>query len=670
MPGTNCTLELDGANDETELFERNVEYKDEIKKKENRTLKKMVSLDAMAEECAALSPSDRLNPVHRTVSDVTIKDCPDDMPKLTRELAHLQTPSAGHRDPQTGDWKSEDPFAPGNAVGDLAGQGPPSCGAQVILPLRPKITLQSADSDQPRTLNENDMPTLTERMDGSKILMDQSATATDKVQVCEWSDIEMPSHSNPFFVPEAVHEQKDDVEPDGPIDEPSDLVEVFAIRPQKPALGEATERGAPHTTAGDTGTPSPKKVTTGLGGSNSTAIFWKFKPWNATPPRAKQTHNEAANDSDGAIKETPPRLRRRSSLDVEPSDSGRSPDAASTVSAMDVSGSPSMGDRVHFDFERADRAKRYAMLADNATAGDETNAVVFDDLDFALQPVSRNEAQVTPTATNQPPVKGRSRQGSAYSIDPDLQADLAEIYEFQNAMSGTTFDPNPVVVETSNPATPVLSSAQPLLQAGKDGYGNDGEPRNASGYQASSPSEDTPALSPGETKFWRDVQSCPFGTPQPIGDESPTQSLHKRQSASILSATPDAGVDGWTHDDRAVDRVPGDASDDVSLRAWVLNMSPSDSEQPSSPAGVGEEMPRSDSEQSLDEGLKLYRSFTSNPDIRYSDTPTIPEEDSPVDRQFASPDSAYNADQSSDAVKPVSPSESRSRKTTVASPPH
>lgn len=255
MPGTNCTLELDGANDETELFERNVEYKDEIKKKENRTLKKMVSLDAMAEECAALSPSDRLNPVHRTVSDVTIKDCPDDMPKLTRELAHLQTPSAGHRDPQTGDWKSEDPFAPGNAVGDLAGQGPPSCGAQVILPLRPKITLQSADSDQPRTLNENDMPTLTERMDGSKILMDQSATATDKVQVCEWSDIEMPSHSNPFFVPEAVHEQKDDVEPDGPIDEPSDLVEVFAIRPQKPALGEATERGAPHTTAGDTGVP-------------------------------------------------------------------------------------------------------------------------------------------------------------------------------------------------------------------------------------------------------------------------------------------------------------------------------------------------------------------------------------------------------------------------------
>lgn len=58
LPGTGQGFDFDGANDSTELFERSVEYKDKTYKKESRRLKKMTSLDAMAEECATSSPSE------------------------------------------------------------------------------------------------------------------------------------------------------------------------------------------------------------------------------------------------------------------------------------------------------------------------------------------------------------------------------------------------------------------------------------------------------------------------------------------------------------------------------------------------------------------------------------------------------------------------------------
>lgn len=58
LPGTGQGFDFDGANDSTELFERSVEYKDKSYKKESRRLKKMTSLDAMAEECATSSPSE------------------------------------------------------------------------------------------------------------------------------------------------------------------------------------------------------------------------------------------------------------------------------------------------------------------------------------------------------------------------------------------------------------------------------------------------------------------------------------------------------------------------------------------------------------------------------------------------------------------------------------
>lgn len=166
-PRTKSAFQLDGTNDELELFERSVECKDKAKKKENRCLKKMVSLDAMAEECAssptARSPSKLpLGDPQRCrgqISNTTVKTSPGDMPEIARQIARLQTPSAGHRDPSSGEWKSEDPFAPSNTIGDLAPSGPPSPARSVKLPLRPKITVQSAESIDPKTFDESGLQT-------------------------------------------------------------------------------------------------------------------------------------------------------------------------------------------------------------------------------------------------------------------------------------------------------------------------------------------------------------------------------------------------------------------------------------------------------------------------------------------------------------------------------
>lgn len=80
----------------------------------------------------------------------TVDSVPEDMPELTRQKAHLQTPSAGHRDPVTGEWESEDPFAPGNVVGDLAEKETRPSARNVELPGHPNITIQAPDPGQPQ----------------------------------------------------------------------------------------------------------------------------------------------------------------------------------------------------------------------------------------------------------------------------------------------------------------------------------------------------------------------------------------------------------------------------------------------------------------------------------------------------------------------------------------
>ncbi|KAI5360888.1 hypothetical protein Slin14017_G090630 [Septoria linicola] len=144
VPGSDGQMEIDGTVDifqEPPLFERSVEARDTPEKRDNKTLKKMISLDALAEQHIRDSPMRgfRLTPASsrkiRDISGTTVKTCPTDMPPLTRQLAALSTPSAGHRDPASGLWKSDDPFAPENAVSDIAAN----------TATQPRITVHRAD---------------------------------------------------------------------------------------------------------------------------------------------------------------------------------------------------------------------------------------------------------------------------------------------------------------------------------------------------------------------------------------------------------------------------------------------------------------------------------------------------------------------------------------------
>lgn len=163
---TGTQLDLDGTNDSTELFERSVEYKDKFKKKEGRKLKKMVSLDAFAEECASRSSSKLGTEENTETSDRPsgLEGTSKSRTCVINELAALRTASAGHRDPTTGEWKSADPFAPGNYVDDLANSGPPTPGRNIQLPFRPKITLQSEESSISKTITDG-LPSLSAAAD-------------------------------------------------------------------------------------------------------------------------------------------------------------------------------------------------------------------------------------------------------------------------------------------------------------------------------------------------------------------------------------------------------------------------------------------------------------------------------------------------------------------------
>lgn len=119
------TTNLDGANDARQVFERSVEAKDGCKKQGNKSLKKMASIDALAEQHIEDSPRRgiRLTPVPaktRNVSQATtVESAPSDMPPLCRQTGSLHTPTADHGDSTADKWRRADPFAPGDAADDL-----------------------------------------------------------------------------------------------------------------------------------------------------------------------------------------------------------------------------------------------------------------------------------------------------------------------------------------------------------------------------------------------------------------------------------------------------------------------------------------------------------------------------------------------------------------------
>ncbi|EME88823.1 uncharacterized protein MYCFIDRAFT_80180 [Pseudocercospora fijiensis CIRAD86] len=160
LPGNSVHRGLDGANDETAVFERSVESKHSASKQKDKKLKKMGSIDALADRCAraigspvdtSLGRGDKIKVMSR---QTTASACHSDMPPLTRQMnqriVELQGPSNKHRDPISGPWQSGDPFAPAKAV---KGIRVPSPERTIELPLRPKIRVQSVNGSRPHTID-------------------------------------------------------------------------------------------------------------------------------------------------------------------------------------------------------------------------------------------------------------------------------------------------------------------------------------------------------------------------------------------------------------------------------------------------------------------------------------------------------------------------------------
>lgn len=133
----NSILETEASGeDPSEMFERSVDS-------QCKSLKRMISLDAMAERC--ISP-DGLSPkglrISKQDSATTVSACPSDMEEITRQPARMQPPVVLLDGQVDGKWRSDDPFAP----------GPPSIrlhGPEMVLPFRPKVGTK--EIAEPRT---------------------------------------------------------------------------------------------------------------------------------------------------------------------------------------------------------------------------------------------------------------------------------------------------------------------------------------------------------------------------------------------------------------------------------------------------------------------------------------------------------------------------------------
>ncbi|CAK1359897.1 unnamed protein product [Cercospora beticola] len=531
MPGTGAQLELDGnvdVFDEPPLFERSVEARDTPEKRDNKTLKKMISLDALAEQHIRDSPRRgiRLTPssaTHkvRNISNTTSGS--NDMPPL--KLAALSTPSAGHRDPVSGQWKSDDPFAPGNAVGGLAATSPGTVSSHEKSTATPGATVQSTNHSGG---SETDSPALQQRASSTaqkrtpsreRELLSEGAALLGQSAARKIAARAISGEATTLGAPEATRKVPSGAEKfEAPQDDTKHVLSQTSSRlssaqfdqfhPEHFLGLEDCERGDPPPSMVDSvegksttdrcrcendhpstaplyqrvaqsQTPSPSRLSTGLGRSSDVGeVFWRFsvQDWMhkgghaATPnlePSPRQGSVAISIDSVSDRRVTPP---------VSPTVTTPGP-------------SPSMGDRLSFELKRSNRNMRYNALTETS------NESSVDHEDDARGPASMRPAtsnpfslphnggvskaakreqsfptfeSVFPPSARSSPSRRRSPKRSADfdpssdSIESGLQEAITDHYVFQNALAGADFLES---LEAGRPAT---------AQAGHD------DPENAS----------------------------------------------------------------------------------------------------------------------------------------------------------------------------------------------
>ncbi|KAK3686507.1 hypothetical protein LTR37_019754 [Vermiconidia calcicola] len=408
MPGTNFTLEVDGASsDDSErsrVFERSVTPPNE---KERKALRAMRSLDAMAEACAIAHANDEL--AHSpTASDTekevvapsspelnakptlqvpaarrnfasadTVHTIPADMPELSRqdsrgtEVHELSKTGSG-----TVERTEDDPFSDHNAVNI----GPPSPERTVRLPFRLKESTdgsKAAPAELDATTHSNDQMfmVLTESRSEVKLSTPKNPAATSQEQLqlqrgdaitaprpdaespparresSEWTDVDEEdlSSDDDTPIPEVVQAEYDGHR-QRPIHDGTDGLSPHGgpIAPQTINYFPLSQNSSPG---------SVRSRTTYTAGLVNTEYKFTFENW------LKETTAASAPPGEQSEPVTPSRNRRHTdvSLDsVSSTEERKTPQISPATTGPDRT--PSMGNRLDFDLERSQRNMRYNAL--------------------------------------------------------------------------------------------------------------------------------------------------------------------------------------------------------------------------------------------------------------------------------------------------------------------
>ena len=408
MPGTNMTLDLDATNseksDKSHVFERSFTPAFD---KESNELRKMRSLDAMAEACAIAHANDELSQIgedthtSRSDSGIVMHDEQNQRPLSARRdngfsetsqtlcsyfsdlppLERQRTPDNAHSVATiTSDYilddgadsVDEDPFDDTNAV--LS--GPPSPDRSVDLPFRLKE--QRAITGTSTTSAKDTEPT-----DSLEhVSKDRDSTAELTISIEEYTSSELhlnvitkqPSKENidPFqdhasgngADEEIMDPFQDTASDDDTNARAQQLVASDIILPNSDQINPAASEGAFPPAAltvplqarlpKDQDESSPRNYrsiyTTGL---RDTEYTFSFDNW------LKETSNAALPESQPS---TPHRRRMETSLDSVSTDYDRKTPEVSPSTTTNFDGTPTMRGRKDFNLKRSDRNARVGAM--------------------------------------------------------------------------------------------------------------------------------------------------------------------------------------------------------------------------------------------------------------------------------------------------------------------
>ena len=411
-PDSSAQMNFDGINDifeEPPLFERSVEARDSPEKQTNKSLKKMISIDALAEQHVRESPLRGMHLVPasgrkvRDCSATTARDCPQDMRPLSRQQAASPVLSVDHQSTTPDASKAEDPFAAQNATGDTAVLSPVVKGHDMALPYRPKIKEQTTALDNESeiralfpqettvtTLTADDGSPLLEVTSGETVLLGKleaqriaaRAVGVHAVQGSVQDSVaEVPSVAETMrlwkqnsggistqcssrlssaqydqFHPEHFLGLEECIAPNPPSETPEH--ETRTSENSQPGATTLSRRVPPsQTPSPPVCIPSPPRMQTGIGQHNwrFSVQDWMQKGVGATAPSLEPSPYRRGSDT--------------ASLDsISLADQRLTPPVSPTTTTPKRSPAPSMGDRLSFELKRSNRNMRYNALSETSNA--------------------------------------------------------------------------------------------------------------------------------------------------------------------------------------------------------------------------------------------------------------------------------------------------------------